>query len=337
MHSKINIRLTNRAVMVAAATLFFFASCTERYVGVGENVQTSSLVYVPVQWSDPSADTLGLMPAGMKYIFLPGQTSGAETPPSVFGVISTGFYRYFRSVLPVGNYSLLAYTSGVAGLTPVDDMQFDKAAVHATPIYQDGGEAENENLVAPCGRFWVASFDNLKVSGAIPAITAAVTPRALTSQIRLHILNNTGLSIDSISGMFRGLVLSRLLHNGLPDASLTRGTYAFGSTPSEGAAPHTAFTSVFRTLGVYDPLSVTQPYNNMLTLTAWQDHKKQMVIHINISANLHDALALASADASAGLDTAIELRVLLEGLSDKVEATVTVKAWENGGEIWQDI
>lgn len=339
MYSKISKKIFYGAAAMTAGVMLILTSCTERYFeSSGNGNVLTSMVDVPIEWSNASADTAGLVAANMKYLFIPSQTETSATS-TASGLSYVGFYSHFRGTLPVGSYSLLVYTSGIAGLTPVNDIQFEKAAVHAAPVHpaETGSTPDSEYFIAPCGRFWAASLEKTDVP-ATPVTTAAIHPRAFTSQIRLHIVNNAGLSIDSISGIFRGLVTSRLLCSGQPDTPTVRGAYGFGCTPSGTTMPNTEFTSVFRTLGVYDPLSAEQPYSNVLTLTAWLNYGKHIVTHVDVSEKIHDALALVNAGTGSGLDTAIELTIILNTVTgNEITATVSVKAWENGGEIWQDI
>lgn len=336
MRSTINRRLLYGATVLAAGAMFFFTSCTERYVegsGNGGNASMST-VRVPLQWPDPSNDTLGLPSKGMKYVFLPASVSVSTVSHS-----SAGFYSHFQGALPVGNYSLLVYTSGVSGLTLVDDMQFDKAAVCAVPVAsgEEGATVSSNSMIAACGRFWGASLGGVSVPAA-GITTATVQPLSLTSQIRLQVQNHTTVGIDSISGVFRGLVQSRLLRNGQPVSSTARSAYAFGSSVVQTKASNATFSSVFRTLGVYDPLSTAHPYSNVLTLTAWLSNGKQITTDIDISTKIHDALSATDAGVNAALNTAVELGIVLDAISGNgIDTTVTVKAWEDGGEIWQDI
>jgi len=341
MYSTINRRLLYGATMLVACTMFFFASCTERYFegsGSGGNASMSE-VLVPLQWNEPSKDTLDLPSAGMKYVFSPVQESASTVTHSSTGLTYAGFYSHFQGALPVGNYSLLVYTPGVAGLTLVDDILFDKAAVCAVPVasQEEGATVSAEYLIAPCGRFWASSLEQVLVPNA-PVTTATVHPLPLTSQVRLHIQDHTAVGIESISGVFRGLVLSRLLRNGQPASRATRGTDTRGCCAFETTPLNDSFTSVFRTLGVYDPLSTEHPYTNFLTLTVRLSNGERITTDIDVSTQIHDALSVAGAGVDAALDTAVELDIILDTVSgNEIESTVTVKAWENGGEIWQDI
>lgn len=325
-----------RLGIMCMLVLLLSASCTEKYLNsFNENVVSNALLTVPLRWPDAATDTVTLAPLGMKYVLLPEAASTTSFGISTF----YGSYARFKGIIPMGNYNFLGYTAGQKGLMVTNELNYDNASVYAvtvsSPVSESAGVTADDVLLASCTPFFSCAATGLKVPGNEVVVADSASCKLLTSKVHVTIKNNTTYELDSITGVFRGLVLGRRLSDGSVVNPASHGAVKFCALSDETRAGSTTYSSDIRLLGIADPLDATYPYMNILNLTAWMKTGEYAFIKEDISARLSEALAGLDID----LNSLIGLEISIDAISPTgdMQVGVTVKAWEDGGDIWDDI
>lgn len=288
---------------------FAFTSCLEVAL---EPLPDKGEVSVSLRWAEAPA------PERVTYVFYP-----ATGLPVTFD----GGGSAFTGELPASTYRMLAYESGVEGVSFTGLDSYATAAVSARALPSARSEVR---LVAQPGRFFSGSLEGLVVH-PLDTVRTGTAARQLTRSLTLTFNLSEVAGVDELEGTLCGVYPSALLATGEPSLESVASAPSVGTAFGASTNMERKVAVTVRFLGLRNPEGGAV-YTNTLGLTlkgadGWRQHTS-----VDLTRALTDVFAVGGDKLAFEIPTNIEVKVE----PTPVSLVATVVGWtlgEGGGEI----
>lgn len=235
----------------------------------------------------------------------------------------------FEGFLPVGTYQVMAYNSGITGVSFQDMQQYGTALAHATDLSLT--RASGLFPVSQPGELYSCCIDTLVVTKETP-VERVVIPRPLSRIINFSfkLTGDGAKAIKSITGEFYGVWSSVFISSGKTSTSMIEASHTY--TPfAAGMTSEFDGAANIRIFGLFDPLN-EENYDNKMNLSLTGASGERYYTQVDLNSVLSDIIEKNHGEIPINIPVEIDVELSL------VDAVLlaTVLPWvpgTGGGEI----